>query len=301
MEYRRFQVQFHLRLGIVLSLLAGICYCNHSSSSFSELGSRKYITEAYFQKYESLSDRTFQDFIAYELSNGFCEMLQDKHNFVPKLSVLQRRLIGEGSHRLLTSSIRIESQPEVSSKLPSLFCKAIIVERLPSGVFADPFELEHLTELGVFMDASAFGDTDLELPTVRANRSVVEVHMDLGPSTLFGNKNGWEFNIELPLHARYAPLGEHGYTKAEFGSPDLFVRCIVEGDAHNQSCIFPSTNDGVRSTDAATIWEVPSGIVKHTKVVSMLTFVSAVASAFSIFMACVYHSDIAVHNGHKQS
>ena len=56
----------------------------------------------------------------------------------------------------------------------------------------------------MFTDASAFGDTDLELPTVRANRSVVEIHMDLGPSTLSENNYGWELNIELPLHARYA-------------------------------------------------------------------------------------------------
>ncbi|KAJ9537619.1 hypothetical protein OSB04_030352 [Centaurea solstitialis] len=302
MEFRCFEVQLSLRLGIILSLLAGISYCKQPSSSFPELGVHKYITEAYFQKHESLIDQTFQDFIASELSNGFCEKLQDNHNFVPKLSVLQRRLIGEGSHRRLTSSIRIESQPEVSSKLSSLFCKAIIVERLPSGVFADPFELEHLTERGVFADASAFGDTDLELPTVRANRSVVEVHMDLGPSTLMGNKNGWEVSVGLPLHARYAPLGEHDYTRVEFGPPDLFLRCIVDGDSRNQSCIFPSTNNGgVRSTNAATVWEVPSGIVKHTKAVSVLTFISAVASAFSIFMACVYYSDSAVYSSHKQS
>lgn len=52
----------------------------------------------------------------------------------------------------------------------------------------------------VFTDASAFGDTDLELPTVRANRSVIEIHMDVG------SKNGLELKIELPLHARYAVI-----------------------------------------------------------------------------------------------
>nr|GEX03343.1 phosphatidylinositol-glycan biosynthesis class X protein-like isoform X1 [Tanacetum cinerariifolium] len=195
---------------------------------------------------------------------------------MPRLSVLQRKLIGEGSHRRLTSSIKVENQPEVASKLTSLSCTAIIVERLPSGVFADPFELEHLTQRGVFTDASAFGDTDLELPTVRSNRSVVEIHMDLGPSTLSKNSNGWELNIELPLHARYAPLGKNGYTRVEFGSPDLFVHCIVEGDSHSQSCIYTSPNDGARSSSAAIVWEVPSGIVKHTTIVSVLTFISAV-------------------------
>ncbi|GKE29394.1 phosphatidylinositol-glycan biosynthesis class X protein [Tanacetum coccineum] len=110
---------------------------------------------------------------------------------MPRLSVLQRKLIGEGSHRRLTSSIKVENQPEVSCKFPSLCCMAIIVERLPSGVLADPFELEHLTQRGVFTDVSAFGDTYLELHTVRSNRSVVEIHMDLGPSTLSKLSNGF--------------------------------------------------------------------------------------------------------------
>lgn len=154
-------------------------------------------------------------------------MLQTKHNFIPKLSLLGRNLIGEGSHRRLTSSIKIKIHQEISSNLPSLSCKAIVIERLPSGVFADPFELQHLTQRGgklhsypstnsctqkdkghhllflfffaVFTDASAFGDTDLESPTIRANRSIIEIHMDLNPKN-----NNWELKIQLPLHARYA-------------------------------------------------------------------------------------------------
>nr|XP_043627483.1 uncharacterized protein LOC122599089 isoform X2 [Erigeron canadensis] len=258
-----------------------------------QVGSYKYITETYFQKYDTLVDDAFQNFISNELSHGFCE----KQNIVPKLSVLQRQLIGEGSHRRLTSSIRIEIQPEVLSKSPSLFCESILVERLPFGVFADPFELEHLTQRGEFTDASAFGDTDLELPTVRANRSIVEVHMALGAST----KTEWELNIELPLHARYAPLGKHGYTRVEFGSPDLLLRCVVESDSHNQSCIFSSANAGVRSSSAATVWEVPSGIVEHTKLVSVLTFISAVVGAFSIVLACLFPSEFSDYKDSKQS
>ncbi|KAK9067910.1 hypothetical protein SSX86_012021 [Deinandra increscens subsp. villosa] len=293
MEYQGIQVLLHLRLGIILSLLAGISYCKHPPSFFFEVSrSRKYITEAYFQKHDILIDRVFQDFISNEFSHGFCR----KQNFMPKLLVIQQQLIGEGSHRHLTLSIKIEIQLEVLSKFPSHSCEAILVERLPSGVFADPFELEHLTRRGVFTDASAFGDTDLELPTVRANRSAVEVHMDLSRNMLSGN--GWEFNIELPLHARYAPLGKHGYTRVEFVSPDVFVQCIVEGNSHNQRCIFSSTNDGVISNSTATVWEVPSGIVKHTKLVAVLTFISAVVGTLPIFMACVFCSE---NSYYKQS
>lgn len=46
--------------------------------------------------------------------------------------------MGEGSHRRLSSSIRLESEHSLQS------CEGIIIEKLPSGVFADPFELQHL-------------------------------------------------------------------------------------------------------------------------------------------------------------
>lgn len=105
----------------------------------------------------------------------------------------------------------------------------------------------------------------------------------------------------IALYSILQPLGKHGYTKVEFGSPDLFVRCIVEGDSYNQSCIFSSANDGIRSSSAAIFWEVPSGIVKHTKVVSVLTFISAVVGALSILAACVFHSEISIHSDSKQS
>ncbi|XP_076930795.1 uncharacterized protein LOC143595730 [Bidens hawaiensis] len=290
-----YQVLLHLKLGIILSVLAGVTYCKHTPASlFSD---HTYITEAYFQKHDTLIDRVFEDFILSELSHAFYH----KESFMPKLLVMQRRLVGEGSHRRLTSSVEIGFQPEAISKLHSLSCEAVVIERLPSGVFADPFELQYLTERGVFSGASAFGDTDLELPTVRANRSVAEVHVDLSPDSLSGNNKGWELNIEIPLHARYAPLGNHGYTRVEFAPPNLFVHCIVKGDPLNQSCIFSSTIEGVRSSSPAIVWEVPSGIVEHTKIVSMATFISAVLGALSIFIACIYYSEISVYNDSKQS
>ncbi|KAF5935795.1 hypothetical protein HYC85_026924 [Camellia sinensis] len=158
-----------------------------------------------------------------------------------RMSVTQRHLIGEGSHRHLSSSIRLSIQPESTTEPPRHLCKIILVERLPSGIFADPFELQHLLERGVFTDAAVFGDTNLELPCVVSNRSVVEVHMDVGHNILAGHYNGLEINIQLPLHARYPPLGEHRFSRVEFGKPDIFIRCNIEGKSHDQGCLFMPT------------------------------------------------------------
>ncbi|KAF3612373.1 putative protein vip1-like, partial [Capsicum annuum] len=106
--------------------------------------------------------------------------------------------------------------------------EVIIVERLPSGVFADPFELQHLVQRGVFTDATVFGDTNLELPSFLSNRSLVEVHLEVNSNLTTQWKHELELNMELPLHSRYQPLG-HGFSRVEFASPDLFLRCNVEG------------------------------------------------------------------------
>uniref|UniRef100_A0A5B7BE30 Putative phosphatidylinositol-glycan biosynthesis class X protein n=1 Tax=Davidia involucrata TaxID=16924 RepID=A0A5B7BE30_DAVIN len=310
MEIQHFQVHIYLIVGIQVIFLAGIGSCmltvSHScevgrcNSDFDENHSsirslpcfEKYITESYFGKHDSLVDLDFQDFIAHELPLGSCELLQEKLNIVPKVSVLHRYLIGEGSHRRLSSSIRFNTQPGSISELPVHFCEAIIIERLPSGIFADPFELQHLLQRGVFRDAAVFGDTNLELPSVASNRSVVEIHMDVGPNVLSRHENGLEINIELPLHARYPPVEEHGFSRIEFGTPDLFIRCSIEGKSHNQSCLFMSNNDSAGSKNGAVVWKVPCGIKEHAGAVFVVTYLSAVVSALLIVLTSIYYSEI---------
>jgi phosphatidylinositol glycan class X len=42
------------------------------------------------------------------------------------------------------------------SELLSYSCELIVIERLPSGVFADPFELQHLAQRGGKYSKPAF-------------------------------------------------------------------------------------------------------------------------------------------------
>ncbi|XP_057480344.1 uncharacterized protein LOC130767482 isoform X3 [Actinidia eriantha] len=305
MEVQKLQMQIFLLVGIQLAFLAGIGSCIHTSIASNEGGKynsnsdfktfssyEKYITELYFKKHDSLLDSDFKSFIANELALGSCGVLQDKLNIAPRLSVLQRYLIGEGSHRRISSSIRLSIQPESTPELPRPLCKIIILARLPSGIFADPFELQQLLQRGVFTDTVVFGDTNLELPSIVSNRSVVEVHVDVGgPNILSEDGNGLELNIELPLHVRYPPLGELGFSRVEFGEPDLFMHCSIEEEAHNQSCLFVQTGSGDESrTDI--VWEVPCGIEEHSGVVSVVTFVSAAVSALFIVLAAIHYSDV---------
>ena len=52
----------------------------------------------------------------------------------------------------------------------------------------------------MFSAAAVFGDTNLELPSALSNRSIVEVHMDIGSHITLKSS---ESVVQVPLHARY--------------------------------------------------------------------------------------------------
>lgn len=266
-------------------------YSNPNNRAFSHID--KYVMKPYFEKYDNLFDSNFQDFLVQELSLGSCDT-----SLLPRLPVLERHLIGEGSHRRLSSSIRFDIQLDT---IPTHFCEIIMVEKLPSGVFADPFELQHLYQQGELTDAAVFGDTNLELPSKHSNRSLVELHMDIGPKILSTHSQK-EINVQLPLHARYPPLKESGsYSEVEFSAPVVFMRCSIKGKSHSQSCLFMSKDDDDESSNTTVVWEMPSGIKAHAGVVSVVTFVSAMLLTFVIVLTSVYASGLKLSKNLKRS
>lgn len=113
----------------------------------------KFLMQSYYDRYINLHDLDFEKFMSQEVPYGSCDNL----NFVLRLSDLKRTLIGEGSHRTVSTLIQLKTQPSKSfSELLSNSCKFMIIERLPSGVFADPFELQHLVQRGSKYSAPAF-------------------------------------------------------------------------------------------------------------------------------------------------
>ncbi|GAV67770.1 PIG-X domain-containing protein [Cephalotus follicularis] len=278
-----------------LRVLFILCFATGFSSSIVVQSLKQYIMKSYFEKYECLIDSNFQHFIAHQLPYALCEVVVPN---AVRFSVLKRRLIGEGSHRHLSSSIGFHIKPE----FPFHFCEVVIVERLPSGVFADPFELQHLHRRGVFGDIAVFGDTNLELPSFLSNRSAVEIHIDVvGSNVVLRDENELEINIELPLHARYLPLDDSGYSTVEFGDPDLFMRCNIEATLTNQVCLFTPTRDRAESKAGTIMWKIPSGKKAHSGVVFIVTFISAISTTLLIVLASLFCSDIDIRKDLKKS
>ncbi|CAK9319376.1 unnamed protein product [Citrullus colocynthis] len=240
----------------------------------------RYIMASYYEKHESFIDSLFDDFLTQDLPINICEVLPCDLSTVLSLSFLSR-IKGEGSHRQLSSTIKFNIEKSVS-QVPTHHCKFIIIERLVSGVFADPFELEHLLHRAVFSDVAVFGDTNLELPSVLSNISVVEVHKDIGLNILSHYKNLLDFTVNLPLHSRYPRLDGSGYVQVRLKAPDLFLQCSIQEKPHNRSCLFKLETD---DAEADLTWSVPAGKRSDAGIVSVVTFVSALISVLCIVIS----------------
>ncbi|GER50583.1 hypothetical protein STAS_27894 [Striga asiatica] len=276
----------------------------------------RYIAKSYFEQYGTLVKEEFDSFIANEIPLGLSHAIEDENYILPKLSSLHRHVIGEGSHRHLSTSIRFKLQHKLKSHLTAQSCEVIIIERLPSGVFSDPFELQHLVKRGVFTDVAVFGDTNLELPAFRSNQSLVEIHMSITSKVLSRTEDDdSEVNLELPLHARYQkpksdfhplldkivpkllsscssdigklPLG-HGFSRVEFGQPDVFICCGLKLKVPDMNCMPLPISDILQNT---VIWEIPCGSHEHAGLVSAVTFGFAIVAAMIIVLMSVCYSD----------
>ncbi|RYQ82428.1 hypothetical protein Ahy_B10g101019 isoform G [Arachis hypogaea] len=261
---------------------------------------KKFVMQSYFDRHIELHDSVFDNFISQEDNVGLCQVLPENHDFVPRLSVLKRDLIGEGSHRHVSTLLKFQSQQlESSSQLLSSSCDFIIIERLPTGVFADPFELQRLVQRGVFNDVDVFGDTNLELPSFLSNRSAVEIHLVVDPNKFL---EPTDIKIELPLHARYQPLNESGYSTVELGMPDILVRCSTKERSENQNYFFKLTNnDADVMYEADVLWRIPSGKKAHSNLVFVITFSIALLSTLVIFLSSLEYSKSRVRKDSKQS
>ncbi|XP_057766115.1 uncharacterized protein LOC130986666 [Salvia miltiorrhiza] len=244
----------------------------------------EYIAESYFKKYDSFIEREFDNFIANKIPLGSCKVLEDKNQVLVKS--LSRNVTGEGSHRWLSSSIRLK----LKHKLTAHSCVVVIIERLPSGVFTDPFELQHFVQRSVFTDAAVFGDTNLELPSFRSNQTVVEIHMSIDSRVVSRDEHESEVNLKVPLHARYQPLGL-GFSRVEFGAPDIFTCCrSTERDVPKRLCQSIPTNLITDKKASPLIWEIPCGNKEHAAVVSAVTFGFAVSTALLIVWTSISYS-----------
>ncbi|GBF90927.1 hypothetical protein Rsub_03782 [Raphidocelis subcapitata] len=145
---------------------------------------------------------------------------------------LTRELDGAGFHRTL--SLRVDAAGAVPAAAAAAAgpaaCRLVLLQPLPSGLFADPYQLEDLRRTSPAAPRfELLGPLDLELPAPACQPTLLAV--DLGPpQQQHGSAGaaaaaaGWE--AEVPLHAKYAQpvsAGLGGWRWALSGSADIVV------------------------------------------------------------------------------
>ncbi|XP_006664164.1 phosphatidylinositol-glycan biosynthesis class X protein isoform X1 [Oryza brachyantha] len=279
-----------LALAVVVAWVAGVAAASLSPPGQVDTGqkfincmpcSRRYVFDVYHDILTGQLQR--RDLIETSHSDDLCKGL-DYDLDVPKLSEFHRQLVGEGSHRRLVYQVKFSKCADaVANFLDNYLANLVVIENLPNGVFADPFELQHFVERKVFLDVHVFGDTNLELPSALSNRSAVEIHVDLRSSVSVD----CNLVVELPLHARYPPLDANGYATVEFGNPDLLLR-YRKKDTIADSCSWL-----LKDLDAAPVekaeWRIPCGDKAHLEFVSSVTFLSALVCSIFIVIAALFY------------
>lgn len=91
------------------------------------------------------------------------------------------------------------------------------------------------------------------------------------------------------------PLG-HGYSRVDFGAPDIFICCSTGGNVPKTSCqSIPMNHIPGKKANPVT-WEIPRGNKEHAGVVSAITFGFAIVTALIIVSTSIsYSSSVPSH------
>lgn len=107
--------------------------------------------------------------------------------------------------------------------------------------------------------------------------------------------------IYLFIYLFLQPLDASGNSGVKFGAPDVFVRCSMEGNSPNQSCLFSPTIEGAELGIGEIVWRIPAGRKAHAEVVSVVTFITAIVSTLLIVLTSIFYSKAIPYKTLKQS
>lgn len=182
-------------------------------------------------------------------------------------------------------------------------CQLTVLQPLPAGLYADPYELQNLMSAsagdhGTNLQMSAFklfGPTDVEKIESDCNATILSVSAQIQVSSHQAKScSDKEHSIlSLPLHARYPvpslqPLPgvlslflgtHHQYNIAD---PAFNVKCARP--AESKTDCFSSAQ---RSTKVQLHWTVPAGGLWHAQSVLFLTAITAVCGLCALLKTIV--------------
>ncbi|KAH9519795.1 hypothetical protein Btru_070933 [Bulinus truncatus] len=113
---------------------------------------------------------------------------------------LKRSLLGHGFHRDLVTTIVISPNVRKSHSMPQ--CCILMVESLPPGVYADPYQLNSLKPFGgpqVVFDRPV----NIEAAEFMSSSHELYIYLNVSEHSMETSSGNTVINVSYPIHARY--------------------------------------------------------------------------------------------------
>jgi len=137
---------------------------------------------------------------------------------------MSRHLIDTGFHRNIETNLILDDL--TMKMLKKRKCQLMLVEKLPPGLLADPFQIKALEEHGSFK-VSFSTEVDLESPAHMSEALTLRVYLNPQDSKRL-SKHLWIISTLVPVHARYhLPSNNESLTHKSIVilHPSLFSTC----------------------------------------------------------------------------
>ncbi|XP_046571342.1 phosphatidylinositol-glycan biosynthesis class X protein-like [Haliotis rubra] len=141
---------------------------------------------------------------------------------------LERHLHKKGFHRDLSTTVEWLVNPHNRGDINH--CMILLLEKLPPGVYVDPFQLSAMLQFGgpkVLVDAAV----NIEKPAHLSPPHTLHVYTEL--KTVTDNDEGFSLaaSVTLPIHLRYQPpTHETSVTHVDLviSNPRMFTNCSIK-------------------------------------------------------------------------
>lgn len=138
---------------------------------------------------------------------------------------MERSLIGQGFHRNLETSIVLDK--DLRELYSSAQCSLLLIESLPAGVYADPFQL---SSMGPVKGSEIRLDGVVNIEAAEFMSKLHELYVFINVSLYAADTKTeqTDINISFPIHARYhKPSSDPNvsHSKATIFHPGLYSNC----------------------------------------------------------------------------
>ena len=181
-------------------------------------------------------------------------------------------------------------------------CNFTVLQLLPAGVYADPYELQNLvttttqrSNAGLLSSFKIFGMIDVEKIESDCDQTLLSVSAHYAAAQAVSCNGDMQVKLTVPLHARYpAPqqCRASGFSSFWFSGlhqyniSQPFVR--VE---HRSDTASDATSECCSAQAQQSLhWVVPTGGMWHMQLVEVVTTLAAVSS-LGILLITIFHSD----------